>query len=324
MMSIDLGKLLRSAAACSVALGALTATAHAQSAGSWVTKTPVPAALNEVTVAYAGGKIHVLGGSVLGFTGPYHQEYDPATDKWRARAPLPRALDHIGSAVLNGKVYAVGGFVGGGVHRDGQNTAFEYDPSLDTWRILAPLKAGRGSVGVVALDGKIHAIGGRAPDGTTVATHEVYDPATNTWKELAPLPKARDHVAAAAIDGKIHIAGGRFGPPTERTDMHDVYDPKANTWTSGPPLPTPRSGLAGTLYKGLFLVLGGELPPGHTFPENEAYDPKANAWRTLAPMPGGRHATAAATDGEHVYLAAGSLKPGSGAVTDQLIVFTLP
>ena len=56
----------------------------------------------------------------------------------------------------------------------------------------------------------------------------------------------------------------------------------------------------------LFLVLGGELPPGHTFPENEAYDPKANAWRTLSPMPGGRHATAAATDGDHVYLAAGT------------------
>src|SRR6267142_1538952 len=115
--------------------------------------------------------------------------------------------------------------------------------------------------GAPALRGKIHAIGGRAPDGTTVATHEVYDPATNTWKELAPLPKARDHVAAAAIDGKIHIAGGRFGPPTERTDMHDIYDPASNSWTSAPPLPTPRSGLAGTFYKGLFMVLGGELPP---------------------------------------------------------------
>jgi N-acetylneuraminic acid mutarotase len=250
MMSIDLGKLLRSAAACSVALGALTATAHAQSAGSWVTKAPVPAALNEVTVAYAGGKIHVLGGSVLGFTGPYHQEYDPATDKWRARAPLPRALDHIGSAVLNGKVYAVGGFVGGGVHRDGQNTAFEYDPSLDTWRILAPLKAGRGSVGVVALDGKIHAIGGRAPDGTTVATHEVYDPATNTWKELAPLPKARDHAAAAAIDGKIHIAGPRPTPGRRarrcrrRAAASRARSTKACSWCSAascrPVIPFPR------------------------------------------------------------------------------------
>jgi N-acetylneuraminic acid mutarotase len=317
-------KLLRSAALCSVAFCALTAGAHAQSAGSWTMKAPLPAALNEVAVAYAGGKIHVMGGSVLGFTGPYHQDYDPATDKWRARSPLPRSLDHVGSAVLNGKIYAVGGFVGGGVHKDGQNTAFEYDPALDSWRILAPLKAGRGSVGVVALDGKIHAVGGRAPDGTTVATHEVYDPATNAWKELAPLPKARDHLAATVIDGRIHIAGGRFGPPTERTGMHDVYDPKTDSWVSGPPLPTPRSGLAGTLYKGLFMVLGGELPPGQTFPENEAYDLKTDSWRALAPMPGGRHATAAATDGEHVYLAGGSLKPGGGGVTDQLIVFTLP
>jgi hypothetical protein len=323
-MSIEPCRLLRLAAAGGVALVALTAGAHAQSAGSWATKAPLPAALNEVAVAYAGGKLHVLGGSVLGFTGPYHQEYDPATDKWRARSPLPRSLDHVGAAVLNGKIYAIGGFVGGGVHRDGQNTAFEYDPALDTWRILSPLKAGRGSVGAVALDGKVHAIGGRAPDGTTVATHEVYDPATNTWKELAPLPKARDHVAAAGVDGRIHIAGGRFGPPTERTDLHDIYDSKTNTWTSGPALPTPRSGLAGTLYKGLFLVLGGELPPGHTFPENEAYDPKTNSWRTLAPMPGGRHATGAATDGDRVYLAGGSLKPGAGAVTSELIVFTLP
>jgi N-acetylneuraminic acid mutarotase len=317
-------KLLLPAAACAIVLGALTAAAHAQSAGSWTMKAPVPAALNEVTVAYAGGKLHVMGGSVLGFTGPYHQEYDSATDKWRARSPLPRALDHIGSAVANGKVYAIGGFVGGGVHKDGQNTAFEYDPALDTWRILAPLKAGRGSVGVVALDGKIHAIGGRAPDGTTVATHEVYDPATNAWKELAPLPKARDHVAAAVADGKIHVAGGRFGPPTERTNMHDIYDPATNSWTAGPPLPTPRSGLAGTYYKGLFMVLGGELPPATTFAENEGFDAKAGSWRTLAPMPGGRHATAAATDGERVYLAGGSLKPGAGEVTNQLIVFTLP
>jgi N-acetylneuraminic acid mutarotase len=310
-------------AAFALVLCALAANASAQPAGSWEMKAPLPAALNEVSVAAAEGKIHVVGGSVLGFAGPYHQEYDPAADKWRARSPMPRALDHVGTAVLNAKIYAVGGFVGGGVHKDGQNTAFEYDPALDTWRILAPLKAGRGSVGVTALDGKIHAIGGRAPDGTVVATHEVYDPASNSWKELAPLPKARDHVAAAVVDGRIHIAGGRFGGPADRTDLHDVYDPKTNTWSSAPPLLTARSGLAGTFYKGLFLVLGGELPPGHTFPENEAFDAKANSWRALAPMPDGRHGTAAATDGNRVYLAGGSLKPGAGAVTNQLIVFTL-
>ena len=106
--------------------------------------------------------------------------------------------------------------------------------------------------------------------------------------------------------------------------MLDIYDPKANTWTSGPPMPTARSGLAGTVYKGVFMVLGGEMPPTGTNPENEAFDPKANAWRTLAPMPAGRHATAAAVLGDSVYLAAGSLRPGSGQVTDQTIVFTMP
>ena len=206
-------------AALAVALGVL-ATAYGQSTGSWTMKAPVPARLNEVAVAAVGGKIHVMGGSVLGFTGPYHVEYDPAKDAWRARAPVPRALDHMGAVVLNGKIYAVGGFVGGGTHRDGQNSAFEYDPSLNSWRILAPMKAGRGSVGVAEFEGKIHAIGGRAPDGTTVATHEVYDPGTNTWKDLAPLPKARDHAAVVTAEGKIYFAGGRFGASSEPTNMH--------------------------------------------------------------------------------------------------------
>ena len=308
-----------------IVVGALAGNARGQAQGSWTAKAPIPARLNEVAVASVGGKIYVMGGSVLGFTGPYHVEYDPANDTWRARAPVPRSLDHMGAVVVNGKIYTVGGFVGGGVHRDGQNSVFEYDPSLNTWRILAPMKAGRGSVGVAEFEGKIHAIGGRAPDGSTVATHEVYDPATNFWKDLAPLPKARDHAAATAAEGKIYFAGGRFGPSTERTNMMDIYDPKTNTWTSGPPMPTARSGLAGTYYKGLFLVLGGEwAPEQRTNAENEAYDPKTNAWRTLAPMPAGRHATGAAVLGDSVYLAAGSLKPGAGQTTDQTIVFTMP
>jgi hypothetical protein len=41
-------------------------------------------------------------------------------------------------------------------------------------------------------------------------------------------------------------------------------------------------------------------------------------------MPHGRHGTSAALIGNNVYLAAGSLKPGSGGVTDELIVFAMP
>src|SRR5262249_34311656 len=145
-MEYWVGMVRPGATACAL-LGLSVATAYTQPQGSWAMKAPLPAALSEVAVAAADGKLHVMGGSVLGFTGPYHVEYDPAADRWRPRAPLPRSLDHMGSAVLNGKIYTVGGFIGGGVHRDGQNVAYEYDPALDSWRILAPLKAGRGSGG---------------------------------------------------------------------------------------------------------------------------------------------------------------------------------
>ena len=313
-----LSSSLRVLAACAVAAAVATA-ANAQ--GSWSKKAPMAAALNEVALAAVGGKIHVIGGSVLGVAGPYHQEYDIAKDTWRPRAFLPKGLDHIGVTVLNGKVYAVGGFIAS-VHRDGQNAAYEYDPASDTWRILPLMKAGRGSVGVAALGGRVYAVGGRNADQQVVATHEMFDPATNAWKELAPLPRARDHTATVAIDGKLHVIGGRTGGSTDKAISTTSTIPRP-TLVVGTAAADRAHGLAATIYKDMILVIGGELPP-NTFAQNEAYNPKTKSWHALAPMPAGRHGTGAATSGNNVYVAAGSLRPGSGGLTDELIVFTMP
>jgi hypothetical protein len=72
------------------------------------------------------------------------------------------------------------------------------------------------------------------------------------------------------------------------------------------------------------MVLGGELPPDHTFPENEGYDPKTDRWTTLAPMPHGRHGFGGDRIGDDVYFVGGSLTPGDGGATDQLLMFHLP
>jgi hypothetical protein len=88
-------------------------------------------------------------------------------------------------------------------------------------------------------------------------------------------------------------------------------------------MPTARSGLAATLYKDLVVVLGGELPPS-TFSQNEAYDPRTKSWRALTPMPAGRHGTGAAAVNGALYIVAGSLRPGSAGVTNEVLVFTLP
>ena len=97
-----------------------------------------------------------------------------------------------------------------------------------------------------------------------------------------------------------------------------------NRWTSAAPLPTPRSGVAALHFKDMILVLGGELPPSHTFPENEGYDGKLDRWVTLAPMPAGRHGFGGAVIGSNAYFVGGSLTPGGGGITHQLIMFNLP
>jgi N-acetylneuraminic acid mutarotase len=126
------------------------------------------------------------------------------------------------------------------------------------------------------------------------------------------------------MDDKIHVIGGRLRSPVERVGRHDVYDPKMDRWTSAAPLPTPRSGVAAVLYNGLILVLGGELPPDHTFPDNEGYDAKTDSWITLSPMPHGRHGFGGGVIGRYAYFVGGSLTPGDGGPTDQLIRFSLP
>ena len=316
-----LSSSLRVLAACAVAAAVATA-ANAQG-GSWSKKAPMAAALNEVALAAVGGKIHVIGGSVLGVAGPYHQEYDIAKDTWRPRAFLPKGLDHIGVAVLNGKIYTVGGFIAS-VHRDGQNAAYEYDPASDTWRILPLMKAGRGSVGVAALGGNIYAVGGRNA-GRQRGCHP---------RGVRSRDQCLEGARATAAGARSHRDGGDRRQAARHRRTHrrlDREDRSARHLRSreqhldvGPAAADARAaGLAATLYKDMILVIGGELPP-NTFAQNEAYNPKTKSWQALAPMPAGRHGTGAATSGNNVYVAAGSLRPGSGGVTNELIVFTMP
>lgn len=303
--------------------------AAAAPVGMWTTKAQLPTAHSEVGAAAVNGKIYLLGGTIdVGSMAMlFNEEYDPATDRARERAPLPQTLSHIGVVGLNGKVYAVGGFSDVQAdHTGAVSSLLVYDPAANTWRALAPMKEPRGSVGAVAVNGKIYAIGGRGLDLKTVATNEVYDPATNKWTEIAPLPKARDHVGAVAVGGKIHIIGGRFGASRDFTGLHDVYDPATNTWTSAAPLPTPRSSVAAALYHGMIVVDGGECNNGAIFNENEGYDVKSDRWVTLATMPIGLHGFGAAVVGPTLYFLGGANQCGGGPtkVSANIFAFNLP
>ena len=71
----------------------------------------------------------------------------------------------------------------------------------NTWVEMAPMQQARSGLGVIAVEGKIYAIGGTTNTGfisSVLSANEQYDPTTNTWIYKASMPTARVYFAIAA------------------------------------------------------------------------------------------------------------------------------
>jgi hypothetical protein len=155
---------------------------------------------------------------------------------------------------------------------------------------------------MVALNGKIHSIGGR--DVRSIDNHDVYDPQADRWTRRAPIPGPRDHAGPAVVEGKVHVIGGRMDTFHFNTGMHVAYDAAQDRWEERAPMPTPRSGHGSVLYRGRIFCMGGE-GTRRVFGQNEGYDPKADSWAAYAPMPTPRHGLGAALAGDMIVVAGG-------------------
>ncbi len=249
-------------------LTSLPAWAQGGSQGSWSIRAPYRAAVNEVAVVAVGRQAPCARRQRARRRRALSRRVRPGDRQVVARArccregsitSAPRWLTarSTPSAALSARC-----------------TATRRTPCTNMIRRATPgafcsgMKAGRGSVGVAVIDGKVHAIGGRNADGQTVATHEAYDPATNSWKRArAAAEGARSRRRRARPKAEFMSIGGRFGPSTDRPICTTSTIRRATPGRAAPPMPTARSGLAGTLYKDLFMVLGGELPPTHVLAE---------------------------------------------------------
>jgi hypothetical protein len=227
----------------------------------WRALAPLPAPLDHLAVAVAGGKLYAFGG----FIGTIHRgssdsalEYDPVADRWRLLAPLKGPRGAASAAELGGKLHVLGGRL-----RDHEllNRHDVYDPATGTWSEAAPLPLARDHFAVVAVDGRIHAIGGRmaSPDENT-GRHDVYDPATNAWSEAPSLPTPRSAMAAVLYRGMILLAGGEVRSGTFREN--EAYDLKIGKWLTLAPLPEGRHGHGGTVIGDSVYMVGGALKPG--------------------------------------------------------------
>ena len=290
-----------------------TAPVDIMSPGKWIPLAPMPTARQEIAVAEVNGRIFVIGGF-----GPDSEAvatvevYDPASNRWETRAPLPAPTHHAAAAVIDGRLFLVGGYGGGRLGSSALRTVYVYDEARSSWATRAPLKQARGGLAVVALGGRLHAIGGS--NDSASAAHEIYEPTPDRWTDGPPMPTARDHLAAVAFQGKLWAIGGRTSFLGTQFPNVEIYDPATNSWSTGVPLPTGRGGLAAAVLGDRVYVFGGEAPL-RIFSANEMYEVAGNRWIGKDPMRTPRHGIGAAVVGLRIYVPGGGTQPGFATTT---------
>jgi N-acetylneuraminic acid mutarotase len=175
----------------------------------------------------------------------------------------------------------------------------EAETSTGSWTMKAPLPAARSEVAAVALDGKLHAIGGSVA-GKAGPYHDEYDPVSNTWRSRAPLPEGRDHLALAVAGGRIFAFGGFVASVHKGagTDAFE-YNPASDTWRVLPPMKVARGSAGAAAVDGKIHVIGGRGLDGVVVAAHEVFDPQTGRWTDAAPLPAARdHMAVVAVDGK--------------------------
>jgi hypothetical protein len=151
----------------------------------------------------------------------------------------------------------------------------------DSWNVKASMSQARYDLGVIAVEGKIYAIGGYVSGAYVgygnipVGTNERYDPVTDTWATLEPMLAPRPNFAIAAYQGKIYCIGGES--PDGLCGTNEVYDIATNSWSTKAAMPLNNSFMKAHVIGGkIFVITGYDLL---------MYDPVTDSWTNKATMP---------------------------------------
>lgn len=151
--------------------------------------------------------------------------FDPQTGQWQDLPPLPAPRSSHDALVVGDRLYVVGGWqLGGkGVEPRWHRSAAELDLAAPqpAWKEL-PQPFERRALALATTAGRIYALGGMSPEGTSQRV-DVYDPGAQTWETAPDLPAiagpmrgfglaalgARERIFLSGADGVVHaLASG--------------------------------------------------------------------------------------------------------------------
>jgi hypothetical protein len=186
------------------------------SEGRWSSRRPLPIR-GRVTLVVDGGRLFAVGDA-----GSVPQSavltYNPVSDTWTALRQ--RQIHNGGQGVVatGGRIYVAGGYF--------ENRVEAYDIASDTWSFVAPMRAPRQFMSMVATpSGRILVYGGSSGTSALVSVEE-FDPSTNTWSDRSDLPDNVGGLAALGPDGHIYLVGAaRLHAHHLATDEYEALPP---------------------------------------------------------------------------------------------------
>lgn len=174
-----------------------------------------------------------------------------------------------------------------GLFTAGVSSVFASGLVAGSWNAKASMPQARAGLGVVAVDGKIYAIGGYTSfdDGRPVGfvgTNERYDPITDKWVILESMPTPRHNFAVVECEGLIYCIGGYVveGSRWILYDTVEVYDPATNRWSAKASLPVTASDLVACVVKDNIFVFATSAA-GVVY----MYNPITDSWTEKTRMP---------------------------------------
>ena len=180
------------------------------------------------------------------------EQYDGGGSLWdfelSSGPPMPVARAGPAAAAISSAIYVCGG-------RDGilfttwHDSLDRFDAKSGEWSSMASMDEPREGCALVALDGKLYAIGGVNAAGVMDSV-ECYNPKKDRWSEVRPMRCARQGCSAVVLDGSIVVMGGWDGSAVLKST--ETLDMDTMKWSKSCALRTPR------MYAGAVAVAPGD------------------------------------------------------------------
>lgn len=161
------------------------------------------------------------------------------------------------------------------------------------WTARAPLPLPRSEMAwAVAMNGRMHLVGGYGEQRVDRPYHHVYDPRGDAWGNAAPLPLGANHVGVAVLGNTLYAIGGFTEQNRKPHAECFAWTPAEDRWRRIAPLPQPCGSVACVGLDGRLHGIGGAV--GDTFDTKRSvdwhvvYDPQGDRWTRAAPLPTAR------------------------------------